>query len=530
MKQPVISLPGWCRWNSLGDADEIGYSNGSSGFDITFDSDVTSVNIEFAWLNSVETASYDFYLDGESVGSGSTDGITDYIDPVVNLKPVTEGQLFDEIRFYSTSSTDDYLIHSISFERQVNTTTPIVVEELSSISMGFNSALTDTDLSESLSVVLQDIPVGFTISDGIRTFTADADTTSVNVTHWNMSDISIQVSAVDTDTNYTMLLVSTATEVSNGDTAETSQEINITVKDNPDLLFLNNNSAEVYESAMSGGISEASDGEVVSGNILTDDILPDGAALTDVTINGGSTSISGNAITVTTAEGNVLIVNSVTGDYTYTLVNDVNHANIVIGEVPDSEISEIDAFTENWNTNGSILNGSMNLEQADTASKTFSFGVGHAGQTVTISYVVDISSGYDANGRYQDYFIVTANGEELSTSTAGANQTYELTAQLDGNGDLAVLIDNNSTYFNETVSIESFTITGTDNEVVYDNADTVQDIFTYTVTDDVGQHFTAELDVTIYDSTVIAGSSGDDSLIGTNGNDSIVGGAGSDIY
>ena len=390
-----------------GDTDEIGYSNGSSEvLDITFDSDVTSVNIEFAWLNSVETASYDFYLDGELVGSGSTDGITDYIDPVVNLKPDTEGQLFDEIRFYSTSSTDDYLIHSISFERQVNTTTPIVVEELSSLSMGFNSALTDTDLSESLSVVLQDIPVGFTISDGIRTFTADADTTSVNVTHWNMSDISIQVSAVDTDTNYTMLLVSTATEVSNGDTAETSQEINITVKDNPDLLFLNNNSAEVYESAMSGGISEASDGEVVSGNILTDDILPDGAALTDVTINGGSTSISGNAITVTTAEGNVLIVNSVTGDYTYTLVNDVNHTNVVIGEVPDSEISEVDTFTENWNTNGSILNGSMNLEQADTASKTFSFGVGHAGQTVTLSYVADISSGYDANGRYQDYFIV----------------------------------------------------------------------------------------------------------------------------
>ena len=93
---------------------------------------------------------------------------------------------------------------------------------------------------------------------------------------------------------------------------------------------------------------------------------------------------------------------------------------------------------------------------------------------------------------------------------------------------MAVLIDNNSTYFNETVSIESFTITGTDNEVVYDNADTVQDIFTYTVTDDVGQHFTAELDVTIYDSMVIAGSSGDDPLIGTNGNDSIVGGAGSD--
>lgn len=76
----------------------------------------------------------------------------------------------------------------------------------------------------------------------------------------------------------------------------------------------------VYESALYNGTHPNAAGTVFSGNLFTNDTLPNGTSLYNVTIAGGAsdTSVAGQ-ITVTTAQGNTLVVNEASGAFTYTL-------------------------------------------------------------------------------------------------------------------------------------------------------------------------------------------------------------------
>ena len=83
---------------------------------VAFDNDVSSIDVSFAWQHSGEEAHYAFFKDGVSVGDGGHMGITDGIDPVMTLAP-TNGSDFDTVVFSAPGGGDDYLIHSIEFER-----------------------------------------------------------------------------------------------------------------------------------------------------------------------------------------------------------------------------------------------------------------------------------------------------------------------------------------------------------------------------------------------------------------------------
>jgi VCBS repeat-containing protein len=92
--------------------------------------------------------------------------------------------------------------------------TSAIGDEDGSIALGSIAAsLNDTDGSETLALSISAIPVGATLSDGTRTFTATAGATSVDVSGWTLAGlrltppahfsgtISLNVSATSTDSN-----------------------------------------------------------------------------------------------------------------------------------------------------------------------------------------------------------------------------------------------------------------------------------------------------------------------------------------
>ena len=463
------------------DNTEIGYLDGkdSEKLAITFDVPQSFVNVSFAWLSSTETAAYTFYYKGAIVGQGTQVHGSDGVDPSITLEPAN-GSQFDEIVFSAPGSGDDYLIHSITYGQAQSSSSSISVEGNSSVNLNISAALTDADGSESLKITLKDIPAGSTITDGVHTYTAlTGSVGSADITSWNLGNLSMNAPTVTQTTTYTLTVEATSTEYSNGSNASTDQAIKVTVYNDP-YPMLRPDSGDVYEGALPTGTNPSSAGEVATGNLYSNDTLPSGVSLANVTIAGGTTINANGQITVTTAQGNTLVVNTTTGAYTYTLLHALSDYSTVI--VPNSTISQADTF--------STLNGGTNV------IRTYDFGAGHANQTVTVQYSLNVNGFDHSNWQGYDYFIATAN---RSTQSEYQDGTYTLTTQLDANGKLVVEFDNNANQNSETAAISNFTITGAENAVIYTPVDMLTDSFTYTVDATDGTAYSSNLDITIHD-------------------------------
>ncbi|MCG6200678.1 Ig-like domain-containing protein, partial [Psychromonas antarctica] len=214
---------------NTGAADELG---GSEKLTVTVDNEISSVDVSFAWKNSTETAKYTFYKGTEIVGSATSYGGTDGVDAAVVLKPVN-GSLFDRIEFSAPSKVDDYLIHSITYEKIETSMGDIVIDRDTSIALNVASGLTDTDGSETLAVALNGIPKGFTLTDGNgNTFTASADNASAIITNWDLHNLTLIPSAAIYVNSYTLEVVATATEgAGNVAAAVKSEQFTITFND-----------------------------------------------------------------------------------------------------------------------------------------------------------------------------------------------------------------------------------------------------------------------------------------------------------
>ncbi|WP_374685095.1 type I secretion C-terminal target domain-containing protein [Rhizobacter sp. J219] len=90
------------------------------------------------------------------------------------------------------------------------------------------ASLVDTDGSETLAVQLQGIPVGAVLTDGSNSFTATIATTSVDITSWNRSTLSITFPSGYTGST-TLTAVATSTETATGATASSSTSFTVTV-------------------------------------------------------------------------------------------------------------------------------------------------------------------------------------------------------------------------------------------------------------------------------------------------------------
>jgi hypothetical protein len=89
-------------------------------------------------------------------------------------------------------------------------------------------ALTDTDGSETLSLTIGAVPVGAILTDGTRSFTAISGNTTVAITGWTWSNLSIKPPAGFTG-NFVLSVTATATEAVANQTASTSKPLTVTV-------------------------------------------------------------------------------------------------------------------------------------------------------------------------------------------------------------------------------------------------------------------------------------------------------------
>ena len=99
-----------------------------------------------------------------------------------------------------------------------------------------DAALVDTDGSEFLTVTVDNLPIGSTLTDGTNTFVANPGNTSADVTDWDWSNIILRPAPGETNP-INVSVTATATEFANGDAASTSVDLValFTPLNNPEL-------------------------------------------------------------------------------------------------------------------------------------------------------------------------------------------------------------------------------------------------------------------------------------------------------
>ncbi len=256
--------------NASGANTEIGFDSASGQSEelvISFDDDVTSVDVSIAWQHSGESSHYDLYQDGVKVGEGSISGGTDGVDDVGTFT-ADGGVAFDQIVFTAEGAGDDFLVNSITFEAYEGGTSSVEYP------LDITSNLTDTDTSETLSITIDGLPDGASLSAGTEnedgTWTLDADdldgltvSTPVDAPAFDLdvsatatendgdtNTVSTTVSFEATDTSVEGATVDTTSSTGNEDSAialdidvtqadtDGSETVSITISDVPDGAVL----------------------------------------------------------------------------------------------------------------------------------------------------------------------------------------------------------------------------------------------------------------------------------------------------
>lgn len=355
--------------------------------------------------------------------------------------------------------------------------------EDSSIPLGTISAsLTDTDGSESLSVVIASIPVGAVLSDGTNTFTATSGNTSATVTNWNLANISITPPA---NYNGTINLTVTATATDPGGspaTASTTATLPVTVNSVNDAPSGANKTINIVEdqgytlSTADFGFSDADGDSLLAVRISS---LPAGGVL----------YLNNAAVTA--------------GTY-------ISAADIAAGRltyVPAEDSTTNRSFTFQVQDSGGTANGGVNLDQsANTITFNIAADVGNltGGQnfgTNSGNYSVEDNGGTDTIS-----ITANANYDILSFARYGTNLEYRGVA-----GTNVTHVSILGHYGND---IEQFRWSGNGSYLGFSLG--------------TGTYILQDSNTGTNSNEILAGSSGNDALTGGGGTDLLFGNAGND--
>ncbi len=197
-----------------------------------------------------------------------------------------------------------------------------VDEDTQSTTFTISSTLTDTDGSESLQLVVGNVPAGATLTDGVNTFTATAVVNSVDVTSWNLNALQLTAPA-DSDRDFTLSVTATATEAANVHVATNSDSIDVVVTavaDQPSLIVPS--TITVNEDAQSAAFTISSAPNDTDGSeslIVEVSNVPPGTSISDG-LNTFTASIGATTVDVSSWNlANLTLTPSSDSDQDFTL-------------------------------------------------------------------------------------------------------------------------------------------------------------------------------------------------------------------
>lgn len=152
------------------------------------------------------------------------------------------------------------------------------------IGIDISAALTDIDGSESMqSVLVENIPEGAMLSDGVNTFTATADENSVDVNEWAQNNVQF-LPAENFSGEVNLQVSATSVENSNGDTETTTSPLTFTVEavaDAPELVITDGDGQVIEE-----GDEIRDDANIIELNLGAELVDQDLSETLSVTVGG----------------------------------------------------------------------------------------------------------------------------------------------------------------------------------------------------------------------------------------------------
>ncbi|MEO0328860.1 MAG: putative Ig domain-containing protein [Pseudomonadota bacterium] len=561
-------------------------------FTVTFDQTETVDNL-LVYMDGIEIGSFDFNTSPLSSGGALVFGQEqDSVLGTFDANQIMNGTIFDaniysrvltaeEIASQSAgngdfvsldfSQMDNAIVtgangSSISiFERGTvqgsDTIVPLDVtsEDANTIPLNLNTIIVDTDGSESLTVIVSDIPVGAVISDGTgSSFTATLGNTSVDVSLWNMADI-VVTPVEHSDSDIVLNITATVTEAINGDTATSTSNVTFIVKavaDAPTLSTSNETKLQDTEIDLSdnlaGTLVDTDGSESLTYTISN---VPAGASFTVSDGVGGleTLQISGGAVTLTQQQLSTLKFTpplgffgtitldvvataneGATGDQVDVETADSTTQQIVLtitplnlppvveagDELPDISAQDAGSFSVNASTAFTDPNGNNTLSYTATALPAF-LSIDNITGIISVNTVggkipSDASQGNSGGGAAGEYVITVQATDEFGESTT---DTFTLTISNQGpdavndgvsvdedgtlNGDVSandVDPDGDANSFSQTSAPSNGTLNFNANGTFtyIPNADfNGSDSFTYAMNDGQGGTDTATVTITV---------------------------------
>ncbi|MES9912546.1 MAG: hypothetical protein ABW126_09165, partial [Candidatus Sedimenticola sp. 4PFRAG1] len=379
-----------------------------------------------------------------------------------------------------------------------------------------DAALVDVDGSETLaSIVISDIPEGAVLSDGGgNTFTATLGNTSVDVTAWNLDNLTF-VGDADSGAvsdSYTLTVTATSEETANGDTAQTTLPLVITVSDTAPVAVDDNDSVGV-EGVITGNVVTGAGGDGTGQDQVNAVDTPTGDAwLSGVDgqlFSGGSLVLDGTYGTLTIdADGaytyqSKIVAGSITGSgNNESLWADVGYYAFDNNELPfigATAGTGLDAaLLTQGRSDDVVFNGGDLGVDADNnsdvdidADEYIVFDLEGLASTVSVG-LTDFG-----NNDWADWYAFAEDGSLIGSGSmrGNSNDVLDVTANID------------STQLIQYIAIQPRA--GDDIEVRSLNygvptTQVFEDQFTYTLTDEDGDSSTAVLTIETKDHTPVA--------------------------
>ena len=246
----------------------------------------------------------------------------------------------------------------------------------------------------------------------------------------------------------------------------------------------------------SGGLANGTAGTDPTGNVMANDLDPDSAA------NGETKTVTGVAVGVTgSASGSV--ATSVTGSYgAITINSDGSYAYVV-----DNSNTDVQALRNSGQTLDDVFTYTMT--DADGVASTTQVTVTIQGQNDTPTAVADNAVAVEAGGAANGTAGTNPTGNVLTNDTdvdsVGNGETKSVSgvaAGITGSASGSVASSVAGSYGAITINSDgsySYVVdnSNTDVQALRNSGDTLDDVFTYTMTDTAGATSTTQITVTI---------------------------------